>query len=221
MSRIPKLLAPALVVALTFCAMTATAAQAEGKFTASSYPTHVFGSDSNDRFTILGQTVECKKQTFTGVLTGAAESLSLTPTYEECTDTSNAKPVTITLNGCTFEPRVVAVTSKTDAHGIIDIVCPPGKVIEVHIFNDKSHLKSWCTVTIPPQKDKKVTYTNKGNGFRLNGGVNSTEESGETPEIEGSAKGECTFGVEVKFSNAVYDLGVALEGTEGHAIDVG
>ncbi len=223
MKRKVRALGLALAAVLVLGMLVATSiAQAEsGKFTAKSYPAHVFGSDSNDRFTVLGQTVVCKKQTFTGVLTEAAESFTLTPTYEECEDTSNGKDVTITLNGCTFTPRVVAVTSKTDAHGIIDIACPAGKVIEIHFYNDKAHTKSWCTVTIPPQKDKKVTYTNKGGGFRLNGGVNSTEESGEVQGLEGAGKGECTFGIEMKFSNAVYDLGVALEGTEGDEIDVG
>ncbi len=221
MNRNVKILGLALAAAFMLGAVTASAALAEGKFTAKSYPAHLFGSDSNDKFTVLSQTVECKKQTFTGLLTEASESFTLTPTYGECQDTTNGKDVTITLNGCTFTPRVVAVTSKTDAHGIVDISCPAGKVIEIHFFNDKTHLKSWCTVTIPPQKGKKVTYTNKGNGFRLNGGVNSTEESGEVQELEGTGKGECTLGVDVNFSTGVYDLGLALEGTEGDAIDVG
>jgi hypothetical protein len=221
MIRNLKVLGLALVAVFAMSALIASTASAisQGKFTAKTYPAHIFASDTDDVFTVLGQELVCSHQTFTGVLAAASTDLTVTPEYTGCENKTNKKTATVTHNECVYTFTAGTVTSATDVHGTVDIVCPIGKEIEVHVYNNHAHTSLWCTLVIPTQAGLKVTYTNEATGHvRIEG----TEGAGNPIEgITGTAKGECTAGLNVHFTTAKYDAGVTVEGTNGNEIDVG
>jgi hypothetical protein len=86
--------------------------------------------------------VKCKKAIFDGVGTVAtgATSVTVTPTYSECT--AFGQPATITHNGCNY---VLSTGTPTAGgwHVNTALSCPAGKFIEVHTGT--------CAVTIAAQ----------------------------------------------------------------------
>jgi len=154
MKRTLKAFGLLLVAALAISAMTASASQA-AEYTAGAYPATLDATSTGDTFSAFGQSVKCESTKFDGELTKASETLSITPTYEKCTAESiiGKLPVTVTHNGCTYRFNKPA-GSKDNYTATTDVICPAGKVIEVHIYlNAGAHAEgnSLCTLTIPPQ----------------------------------------------------------------------
>jgi hypothetical protein len=136
--------ATVLAVATAVLASPALAAN----FSASSYPAHVSGVQTNTMtFTFGGGSVTCKKAAFTGSLSGKSELQILTPTYSECTAFGF---VGATITG--FGPNECYWGHYSN--GTMDLDCPAGK----HVKIDAGP----CTVTLGPSGNQglsSIAYT--------------------------------------------------------------
>ncbi|HET6997152.1 MAG TPA: hypothetical protein VFI03_01055 [Solirubrobacterales bacterium] len=157
MIRNLKALGLAVVAVLAMSAVVASAAQAEANFTASEYPAYVTGEQETGvhEFLGAGTGVTCTGAHFLShALGGPSPDLTVTAAYTGCKDTTFGLSSTVTMNGCTYTfttPTKVATDHYT---GKVDLVCPAGKVVEVHVAT--------CTLTISPKTELgTVTYTNK------------------------------------------------------------
>ena len=153
MTRNLKVLGLALAAVLALGALAASAASAQGKLT-SDGPVTLTGTETEPTVAnknalvnaILGR-VECPHSTFTGhkltttphaLLPSGSTIATVTPHYAtKCTSQVpiiGARPATVTMNGCDFEIEVGATTAANTYKTITDLVCPPHKVIELHIY---------------------------------------------------------------------------------------
>ena len=184
-----KALGLALVAAFAMSAMLASAAQATN-------PGTIFGPQgstevlahklANDKFTINTEagtspsTLECNTATFTQTspafgATGTSE-VELTPEYSGC-KTNAGQFVTVTHNGCTY--RFYHLTTTGGKWGpTVQIKCPAGKQIEVHVYLFSNHTFQVCTLTVPAQtiaKYNNLHFHHEGVGnnthLRLTGTV--------------------------------------------------
>jgi len=137
-------LMPALLMALAVVAALASPASAS-TFTAEKYPAAIEGTQVGEHvFTIENNlTVRCQNATFSGTLSEASTTITITPAYTVCTAWGfNA---TVNFNGCDYlfhAGKEVAV----DKHsGTVDIVCSPGNSIVI------SGGGGICQVTIEAQ----------------------------------------------------------------------
>ena len=157
MSRNFKALGLALVAVVALSAMAATAAQANN-VTASKYNARITGTDLGTKageYTRLtvgngARFVECATSTIEATLTKEETAVTATPSYSGCFSNADVKiPATVTMNGCDY---ILEATSKTA--GRATVVCPVGKQIEVHIYeNATKHTenKPLCTYDIKAQ----------------------------------------------------------------------
>jgi len=84
---------------------------------------------------------KCKGVSLTGTLAAASSTLTLTPTYSECTFFEAG--VSANSNGCTYQLHMEKEVEKgfeTASQGALDIVCPAGKSIQ---FFSAGKLCSW------------------------------------------------------------------------------
>lgn len=103
---------------------------------------------------------QCKTATYAGTTQGQLLSdITLTPTYGECTTTTNpqvpgASAAGIKLNGCKY---TVTTSPMTPGTGLVDIVgCTVGKQIQIQLTNN-------CAYAIPEQAGlSHVTYKAAG-----------------------------------------------------------
>lgn len=213
--RTLKALGIALMAALAMSAVVAAAAQAKdtGNFTEANgeYPAHLTGEDEAGKlnaFTTPGVSadaaVECSEATYTGELEKEAFEVTITPTYHGC-ENQEGRDVTVTTNGCAYI---------FDGNGTVDIECPDGKEIEVHVYSffDPNHEGTpVCTVKVPEEGNQnlhKVTYTNEEGKVTVEGTVE---------EITYTWEGLCGSG---EASDGVYHVNVIVE-SAGKSIDVG
>ncbi len=81
-------------------------------------------------------------------------TVTITPHFENCKN--GGSKVTVTMNGCDFVFHVGETTEKVEDGEYkltADVICPAGKVIEVHQYlasNNENVLT--CTLTVPEQK---------------------------------------------------------------------
>lgn len=125
-----KMLGLAIVAALALSAVVASAASAS-KFQSANYPAKITGSQVGEHvFTIESELkTKCKKATFEGSLSAASETLTITPTYSECTSFGISS--TIKFNECTYVFHAGAELSANHFAGTTDVSCPAGKVITI------------------------------------------------------------------------------------------
>ncbi len=142
MIRNLKALGLAVVAVLAMSAVVASAASAEtGTVTAESYPAKLTSTQVGTNELSIGngaRKVSCTTATVSGELTAATTTLTLTPTYTNCTSTG-ALPATVTLNGCDYLLHPTKVTATTGT-GTVDVVCPAGKEITVDIYSSSEHI---------------------------------------------------------------------------------
>jgi len=150
MTRKLKTLSVALFAALALTAVMASAAVADGEYTAAEYSTTGTAESEigNDVFETEGGTVECKSH-FAATLSAPSSHLTVTPTYTPCKAFGFAH-ATVTMEECdyTFETPTVGTThagppvSHTwTIH--VKVKCPAGKEIKVVAGN--------CEIRIPEQ----------------------------------------------------------------------
>lgn len=96
---------------------------------------------------------------------GSGKALSKGPSFEKVTIEAfgetchvvlpliGTKGITITANGC----AAVFIATTTETKGVKSFTadeeteCPPGKGVEVHVYNNAAHTETLCTYEIPPQ----------------------------------------------------------------------
>lgn len=171
MLRDLKILGLMLVAILAMSAVVASAASATDMFTLESSPTTLTGKQeapNNNKFKIVGQTVQCETATFDATVSGTAvsEITSIAPTYSGCT--LAGVPTTIDTNGCKY-----ALFGNTDAngHGEVRIEkCEAGKAIKITIPGLS------CDITIKKSTEPNGNQT-AAEGVRLtNIGTGATRE---------------------------------------------
>jgi hypothetical protein len=111
----------------------------------------------------IGQEITCTTTTLDGLTTlfGPMPEVQFTPTYEGC-KTPNGY-ATITHNECRKRfYHLTTVPGTTHYTTTAELICPPGKQIEIHLYLDPGHAFSVCTIDIPPQTFKgSFTVTNQ------------------------------------------------------------
>jgi hypothetical protein len=176
MIRNLKVLGLALMAVFALSAVVAAAASAQqGKIT-SDGPVTLIGDETgaataNALLVAFGSEIMCPGSTLTGhkVLTLAeteagkkhelipnlSTTATITPHYKNChTFIPATKTMTVTMNGCDYVLHVGVTTAplNTGTYSLTaDIVCPVGKVIEVHVYNSTDHTKEvLCTLKVTP-----------------------------------------------------------------------
>jgi hypothetical protein len=161
--------------------------------------------------------IHCPKVSYGATTTQfTVTEITITPTYEECTVTKTNEPVDITMNGCAYLFTVRKVRPQ-ERHNTVDIECPTGKKIVIHVTNV-------CTIEVGPQTLKQgAVYRTRGSGktheltVENTGRVFYTRESGlcallgTTPEEEGEMAGSFTLKA---FNTVGEQIGLTATGTE-------
>ncbi len=200
MTRNAKILGLALVAMLAMGAAMASAASAaeQPRLTVESYPATLSGEQTtgaSNEFTLEGgRTLKCETVKYTGTYTeaeakGEPWSITVLPEYLTCTATilGNLTPATFTMNGCTLTYTASTYVNETEATGKeAHILCPAGKVIEVHVWQTKEKDEKKevpiCTYTLGPQ-------TSQGNfTYKISG-------TAETPHTYLTLMGKSTVAV--------------------------
>lgn len=117
-------LAVALAFALTMGVSNASATE----FTAASYPASLEAEQpagAQHEFEIGSGNTRCTTAAFTGTLSGATTSITITPHFTGCTTFGLLS--TVTMNGCDYRFNLPAAGN----NGTTDIVCPSGNEIVV------------------------------------------------------------------------------------------
>lgn len=164
------------VLGLGLFAMMATSAFAvvnagattSGHFTTASSPTFVTGFHQDEPaahelhfVSENGERIACEKRTYFGKHEGTktTESLTITPSWDQCYTTPKTDRWPVHENGCDLEFTSRAEPEKNDA--TVYIKCPTGKAIEITHPN--------CNITVATQEiggepGNGVTYTNENDG---------------------------------------------------------
>src|SRR3982751_361955 len=127
-------LALVLTLACLCAGSTAPASQATPLFEATSYPAKLkVGGGESQVFKNPNSSFKCKSLSLGGTLKAATSTVTLTPTYSECTFWETA--MTVKMNGCTFQVHL----QKPDEllprfDGTLDLLCPEGKALEFVSF---------------------------------------------------------------------------------------
>ncbi len=192
-----KTLGLCLVAVFAMSTVAATAAQAE-KFTSASYPTKITGGQVGfNEFEVTNAGFECGEATFSGELTAASETLTLTPAYKEC----GFIPLIIDMNGCDYLLHVTGV--KTAG---ADLVCPTtaGGVTDKIVITVPA---TGCEIQFPEQTGlSKLTVKNEASGdVLITVAINNLQYSQNV---------KCPGGVESE-KTGIYTGQVTLKGNNG------
>ena len=161
-----KVLGLALVAVLAMSAVAASAASAVSQLTGSA--TKVHATDPSARFTLASENYVTCHATYTvgninstktagvhNTLVLPASSLTIAPDYTKChaktKENNELGPATVTMNGCDRELTFGSTIGPDQFAVSVDIVCPAGKVIEIHVYSAANHATNICTTTIGPQ----------------------------------------------------------------------
>jgi len=114
----------------------------------------------------FGSSTECENSTYHTPLTATpATEITLEAEYGPECHTSSGLPETVTMNGCDYRLHNLKKVASGHYNATVDIVCPEGKVIELHVYathTAHTEKKSLCTKTIPAQTNlEKLTITTK------------------------------------------------------------
>jgi glutamine cyclotransferase len=187
MTRNLKVLGLALIAACAMAAVSASAAQAltPSLFTSDSYPATATTTQEQkigeglEYFESIGRKLECEVAHYSGTLSEANSDLTVTPDYTDHTQGGNCRAggtlvTTVTEEGCTF---TFTATENTKVANVsynvgVDIVCPPTKLITVHVRNLLNNADA-CTITVETgTATGDLTGTNiVGGGVNIEGEV--------------------------------------------------
>lgn len=149
---------------LAVCAVTATAAQAEGEFTASQYPATIEGQGAGGKAYVLQfgtHIVNCPNITFKNTVKSNSKSATQAPTFTVLKNCSWVflglkQPAEVTMNGCDWVFPDAAKNSK-------DLKCKE-KPVEIHGYESmkaQEESKTLCTYDIAEQSNGTVSFENK------------------------------------------------------------
>jgi hypothetical protein len=218
MIRNLKALGLALVAVFAMGALTASAASAQGKLTASGPVTLTgtqTGAEGSNALTAFGAKTECASATYTGhkVATTPHESIpsgatqaTITPHYGSCV--ADGFPATVAMNGCDYVFDLGATTGGVaGTYGVgATVVCPVGKNIEVKAYSSGSHSSLVCTVKI---LHKATQYTGL---HATNGTGGHVNVAGTITGIEAHKTGICLFGATQTTKTAELHLDITVKG---------
>jgi hypothetical protein len=152
-----EVLALTVVAVLATGAALAASAQAQPKFTAAEYPVKLEGESTgiSTIFNLGGTEAKCSKTTLEGGLEEATSVILISRTYSGCTMKIGGVTysATITDNECTFRLTATEKVDEITYEAHVDIVCPVGKELEIHVFETEithKENKPMCTYGIPP-----------------------------------------------------------------------
>ncbi len=163
MTRKFKTLGLCLGAVFAMSAVAATAAQAE-KFTSFKYPAIVTGWQIGfplPEIETTNMALECEVAVFSGGMSAASETLTLTSYYEGCL-VGGLISATVNMNGCDYLFHVTGVKTAS-----ADVICPTtaGGVTDKIVITVPA---TGCEVQIPEQTGlSKVTVKNEGAGHML------------------------------------------------------
>lgn len=109
--------------------LTESNQQRHKKFKGGKYPVTIHGSTTAaHKFTTEGGTVECKENSFHGVLSAASSTLTLTPVHKACFGLGFA--TTVETAGCTYVLHATEKASPENYKASFDVSCVAGKSIK-------------------------------------------------------------------------------------------
>lgn len=225
MIRNLKALGLALVAVFAMSAIAASAAQA-GHYTGGANPTILDGSATTNQ---VFETESELPLTCTTVAAGAgteipggtATTITVNPVYTNCSSLVN-NDTTVTMNGCDYTFTEPTTNGGNADLGTIpvDLHCPAGHKIEVHIYTSSSHATSFCTVTIFPWNEaegEEATEQSVGTVSYENTTSVSPKVVHVTANISGLSYTEhgalCPDGNTVLKHNGVYRGSITVSGT--------
>ena len=161
MNRLRISIILAASVACVFAASAASASAAHYK--AAEYPAEVEAKQLNGQgFQITGAVSVCKNAKFLGSLPEESTTLTLHPTYSECTvELAGTHAAKVNTEGCNLQ---FAAAPPDTAEGTVSVVCEEGKAIEVEVEGITG-----CVITIPGQVGlKTIENKNAAGGVHVN-----------------------------------------------------
>jgi len=174
MNRNLKALGAALVAVFATAAVLASAAQAQIKVTVSPSPAWLTAEviehpniGKTQTFKLAGgQTLSCEETSSVATVKNGDTSITVVPTFKKCTAVIGTEShlVTATMNDCDFVlhgGETASPGSTTFINGLVDLVCPEGKQVEMHIYKAAAgETEELCTYKIAP-------FVNKGGGNEI------------------------------------------------------
>ncbi|HET8862607.1 MAG TPA: hypothetical protein VFM94_05095 [Solirubrobacterales bacterium] len=196
-----KVVGTALFLLSLTSALSAPASAQSGQLTAESFPVHLEGFQTlagANRFTAFGLVVECPQATGAGDVGEASETITVFPSNPgPCT--AGGFPATITTNGCDTLLHIGETTMEDRYSGTVDLLCPAGKSIEMHVYASATHSLKLCQYRIFEQVGLGGgTVTNDTKGHLILGGaitgitIKKTGLCGAAETQEGIFEGEAT-----------------------------
>jgi hypothetical protein len=191
MMRNLKILGLALVAVFAMSSVAASMAAAD-QFTAEAYPTVLTGKTdpgaAADLFTTTTGNVNCKSSTYTGTVSAATTTVSMLPSYAECT--AFGFPAVIDVNGCTYLFHVMGGSS---TEGDVDLECTGGNQVTVTAIGAGT---TKCTVHVGSQADitGTVKYINTGSGTTREVTLEVDIGGIDYSHTKGTGLGACTAG---------------------------
>jgi len=195
MNRNLKALGLALVAVFAMTAVLASAAQAQTlKVTVNPSPAWLTAEmiahpniGKVETFKLAGgQEVGCDKTNSAATVNNGNTSITVVPNFEECVAVigTETHKVTVTMNDCDFLLHGGATqtpNSTTFINGEVDLVCPTGKEVEIHVYKPATtETEELCTY-------KVAGFTNKqGNEFK-NEGTGATNDVSISSSVGGIA----------------------------------
>jgi hypothetical protein len=142
-----------------------TGAAGSNAFTSFNAKTECAGAYIGHKFNVTPHTPLANKET----------TVTISPSYKNCDAFDPAThPLTMNMNGCDWVLHIGVTTGGiAGTYGAtLDIVCPVGKSIEKHVYNDVAHTQSLCTIKIKGQTGLAGAHvTNTGGAFDLVGSI--------------------------------------------------
>ncbi len=143
-----KALGVALFAVMAMSAFVASAAQAI-HIDAETYPATISGTGSEvgEAFNTEGGEVKCNVSHYTGTLTGLSSTLTVHPTYTECT-AFGFLSATVATEECNYVFHATEHDEKTATYTAhVDVTCPAGQSIKINASTCKAEVKAQTGLT--------------------------------------------------------------------------
>lgn len=177
-----------LLVVLAMSAMTTSVASAD-EFTAEQYPVTLTGSKDGeaDVVAVTAGSAACKSTTYVGTAIQATTTVTISPTYNECT--AFGFPATVDMNGCQY---LFHINGASSTEGSADLTCPAGKEVTVTSMSAGT-IK--CTLHFPTQSSVgTIKFSNIGAGPTREVTLQFNLTSIKYTHTKGTGLGSCTGG---------------------------
>jgi hypothetical protein len=210
-----RVVAVALAALIVGGAILASASSAD-ELTAESYPVLLTGRNSPsslDTYITTAGTVACKSVSYVGTITGATTTVSITPSYSNCT--FFGFPAVVDVNECKLTTNIGAGTT-----GDGDLSCPAGKSLTVTAITAGT---TKCTLHMSSQSDMTgtVTLSNTGSGTTRELHVRAQLSGVDYTHTKGTGLGACAAGSGTNGSLEVTALVTGEADKEGGPAHIG